>query len=157
MSFESIPSTTTISSSTNEADLSSRYVLFPIQHHKIWELYKTSVASFWTVEEVDLSKDRQQWDTLKPEEKYFLSHILAFFAGSDGVVAENLALRFFNDIPIPEVRSFYGFQLMIENIHSEMYSLLIDTFISNEVEKNNLFRAIDTIPCIRQKTEWGLK
>jgi ribonucleotide reductase beta subunit family protein with ferritin-like domain len=158
MSFETVLSSTTRNSFvTNETDLSSRYVLFPIKHHKIWELYKTSVASFWTVEEVDLSKDRQQWDELKVEEKYFLSHILAFFAGSDGVVAENLALRFYNDIAIPEVRSFYGFQLMIENIHSEMYSLLIDTFVINEIEKQNLFKAIDTIPCIRQKTEWGLK
>jgi ribonucleotide reductase beta subunit family protein with ferritin-like domain len=134
-----------------------RYILFPIQHQSFWDMYKKQEASFWRAEEVDLSKDIRDWEKLKPEEQNFISNILAFFAGSDGIVAENLCQRFYNDIAIPEVRCFYGFQLMMENIHTEMYSLLIDTLIKNERKRNELFHAIEDIPCIRQKALWGNK
>ena len=133
-----------------------RFVLLPIKYDDIWSLYKRAVASFWTVEEVDLGKDREHWDALKPCERHFLSHILAFFAASDGIVNENLAERFLREIQIPEARCFYGFQITIENIHSEMYSVLIDTYISNPEEKNKLFNAIDNFPTIKQKANWSL-
>jgi len=132
-----------------------RYILFPIQYVDIWKMYKKQVASFWSVEEVDLSKDRVHWDALNVDEQSFISNILGFFAGSDGIVAENLALRFYNDIAIPEVRLFYSFQLAMEGIHTEMYSVLIDTLVQND--KESLFRAINTIPCVRQKAAWGEK
>ena len=134
-----------------------RFILFPIQHQSIWDMYKKQENSFWRAEEVDLSKDIRDWEKLKPEEQNFISNILAFFAGSDGIVAENLCQRFYNDIAIPEVRCFYGFQLMMENIHTEMYSLLIDTLIKSEKKRTELFRAIEEIPCIRQKAMWGNK
>ena len=130
--------------------------MLPIKYDDIWSLYKRAVASFWTVEEVDLGKDREHWDALKPRERHFLSHILAFFAASDGIVNENLAERFLREIQIPEARCFYGFQITIENIHSEMYSVLIDTYISNPKEKDKLFNAIKNFPTIKQKANWSL-
>jgi len=138
-------------------DDSKRYVLFPIRHNAIWEMYKKAEASFWTAEEVDLSLDKQHWKKLKPDEQHFISHILGFFAGSDGIVMENLALRFMQDVQIAEVRSFYAFQMMIENIHSEMYSLLIDAYIEDTTEKKKLLQAIDTIPSVGQKAQWAMK
>ncbi|KAJ3030929.1 UNVERIFIED_CONTAM: Ribonucleotide-diphosphate reductase (RNR), small subunit [Siphonaria sp. JEL0065] len=136
---------------------SKRFVLFPIKYQEVWQMYKKAEASFWTVEEVDLSKDAGDWDKLSGDEKMFVSHVLAFFAASDGIVNENLVERFSNDVQIPEARCFYGFQIMIENIHSEMYSLLIDTYIKDPQEREHLFDAIDTIPCIRKKADWALK
>merc|ERR1719468_664786 len=115
------------------------------------------MASFWTAEEIDLSMDLADWEKLKPDERYFISHILAFFAASDGIVNENLVERFMQEVQVPEARCFYGFQIAIENIHSEVYSLLIDTYVQDRVEKNKLFRAIETIPCVKTKAEWALK
>ncbi|RIB19790.1 ribonucleoside-diphosphate reductase subunit M2 [Gigaspora rosea] len=135
-----------------------RFVLFPIQYHDIWQMYKKAEASFWTVEEVDLSKDMNDWEyRLNDDERYFISHVLAFFAASDGIVNENLVERFSNEVQIPEARCFYGFQIMIENIHSEMYSLLIDSYIKDPAQRDYLFDAIETIPCIRKKADWALK
>lgn len=136
---------------------SSRFVLFPIQHHAVWQMYKKHMASFWTAEEVDLAHDMKDWESLTPDEQHFIKMVLAFFAGSDGIVLENLAVRFMKEIPIPEVRCFYGFQIMMENIHSEMYSLLIDTYVKDAKEKQRLFQGIEGIPAIRKKAEWGLK
>ncbi|XP_053323202.1 ribonucleoside-diphosphate reductase subunit M2 B [Spea bombifrons] len=134
-----------------------RFVIFPIQYPDIWRMYKQAQASFWTTEEVDLSKDLAHWDTLKSEEKHFISHVLAFFAASDGIVNENLVQRFSQEVQIPEVRCFYGFQILMENIHSEMYSLLIDTYIKDPQKRDFLFNAIETMPCIRKKAEWALR
>ena len=135
----------------------SRYVLFPIQHDDIWQSYKKAEASFWTAEEIDLNKDLKDWELLKDEERHFISHILGFFAGSDGIVMENLGMRFMNEVKLSEARCFYGFQMMMENIHSETYSLLIDTYIKNTTEKDKLLNAIDTIPCVRKKADWAIK
>ncbi|RKO90331.1 ferritin-like superfamily [Blyttiomyces helicus] len=136
----------------------NRFVLFPIKYHETWQFYKKAEASFWTVEEVDLSKDATDWETrLTEDERYFISRVLAFFAASDGIVNENLVERFSQDVQIPEARCFYGFQIMIENIHSEMYSLLIDTYIRDSAEREYLFDALETIPCIRKKADWALK
>jgi ribonucleoside-diphosphate reductase beta chain len=135
-----------------------RFVLFPITHPRIWEMYKKAEASFWTAEEIDLSVDLHDWENkLAEDEKYFIKHILAFFAASDGIVNENLAVHFMNEVQYPEARCFYGFQIMIENIHSEAYSLLIDTYIKNPAEKNYLFHAIETVPCVAKKAEWALR
>lgn len=135
-----------------------RFVLFPIKHHKIWEMYKQAEASFWTAEEIDLSPDLQDWNSkLNADEKHFIKHVLAFFAASDGIVNENLAVNFMNEVQYPEARCFYGFQIMIENIHSEAYSLLIDTYIKDNQEKSHLFNAIDTVPCVGKKAEWALR
>lgn len=134
-----------------------RFVLFPIKYPTIWKAYKDAEASFWTAEEVDLAADMTDWKKLNDNERYFISHVLAFFAASDGIVGENLAMRFYNDVTIPEARLFYGFQLMIEGIHSEVYSLLIDTYIANPQEKTRLLEAINTIPIIQKKAEWALK
>jgi len=120
-------------------------------------MYKKAEASFWTAEEVDLSTDYKDWDILKDSEKHFVSHVLAFFASSDGIVNENLSSRFMKEVQVPEARSFYGFQIMIENIHSEMYSLLIDTYIKDPIQKDRLFHAIHTIPIIKKKAEWALR
>ena len=136
---------------------SSRFVIFPIQYEDVWKMYKRAEASFWTTAEVDLGKDKPHWERLNEGEKYFISHVLAFFAGSDGIVAENLATRFCRDVQIPEARFFYGFQMMMENIHSEMYSLLIDTYIEDSQEKHRLFKAVETIPVIKKKADWALK
>ncbi|KAJ8122189.1 hypothetical protein O1611_g9903 [Lasiodiplodia mahajangana] len=135
-----------------------RFVLFPIKYHEIWQMYKKAEASFWTAEEIDLSKDLHDWNNrLNEDEKYFISHILAFFAASDGIVNENLVERFSGEVQIPEARCFYGFQIMMENIHSETYSLLIDTYIKEPAQRTHLFNAIDTIPAIRKKADWALK
>jgi len=138
-------------------DNPNRFVLFPIQWPDIWSMYKKAEASFWTAEEIDLQSDLSDWLRLSKDEKHFISHILAFFAASDGIVLENLAGRFMREVQIPEARCFYGFQLAIENIHSETYSLLIDTYIRDPREKKRLFRAIETIPCVKKKAEWALK
>eukprot|EP01006_Ploeotia_vitrea_P055773 TRINITY_DN68031_c6_g15_i1.p1 TRINITY_DN68031_c6_g15~~TRINITY_DN68031_c6_g15_i1.p1 ORF type:complete len:344 (+),score=53.12 TRINITY_DN68031_c6_g15_i1:57-1088(+) len=149
-----------VKENTNEEILKEnphRFVLFPINYHQIWEMYKKAVASFWTVEEVDLSGDLGDWDKLKPEEQHFITHVLAFFAASDGIVLENLAARFMNEIQIPEARCFYGFQIAIENIHSEMYSLLIDTYIKDPEKKRDTFNAIETFDSVKSKADWALK
>ncbi|KAJ6261872.1 hypothetical protein Dda_2671 [Drechslerella dactyloides] len=135
-----------------------RFVLFPIKYHEVWQMYKKAEASFWTAEEIDLSKDLTDWNNrLNDDERYFISHVLAFFAASDGIVNENLVQRFSNEVQIPEARCFYGFQIMMENIHSETYSLLIDTYIKDSTQRNYLFDAIDTIPCIRKKADWAIR
>jgi ribonucleoside-diphosphate reductase beta chain len=135
-----------------------RFVLFPIKHREIWEMYKKAEASFWTAEEIDLSPDLLDWERkLNEDEKYFIQHVLAFFAASDGIVNENLAVNFMSEVQYPEARCFYGFQVMIENIHSETYSLLIDTYIKNPHEKDRLFHAIDTVPCVKKKADWALR
>ena len=131
--------------------------MFPVKYDDIWRFYKKAEASFWTAEEVDLSDDRKHWEKLTDDERHFISHVLAFFAASDGIVLENLALRFMKDVQIPEARAFYGFQIAIENIHSEMYSLLIDTYIRDAKEKLFLFGAIENIPCVGKKAEWALR
>jgi ribonucleotide reductase beta subunit family protein with ferritin-like domain len=134
-----------------------RFVLFPIKYDDIWEMYKKAMASFWTAEEIDLYQDLNDWEKLNEDEKHYIKHILAFFSASDGIVNENLALRFYNDVQIPEARSFYGFQIAMENIHAETYGLLIDTYIKDPTEKDYLFHAIDNIPCIKKKADWALK
>jgi ribonucleoside-diphosphate reductase beta chain len=136
----------------------NRFVIFPIQHNDIWDWYKKQEASFWTAEEIDLEQDVIDWDNkLSQDEKYFIKHILAFFAASDGIVNENLAENFVSEVQYTEAKFFYGFQLMMENIHSEVYSLLIDTYIRNEKEKDELFRAIEIFPAIKKKADWALK
>lgn len=135
----------------------NRFVVFPIKYHDIWQMYKKAEASFWSAEEVDLSKDLGHWEALKPDEKHFISHVLAFFAASDGIVNENLVERFSKEVQITEARCFYGFQVAIENIHSEMYSLLIDTYIKDPKERDFLFNAIETLPCVKQKADWAIK
>lgn len=135
----------------------NRFVIFPIQYTDIWNFYKNAEASFWTAEEVDLSKDMADWEKLKPEEKEFILHVLAFFAASDGIVNENLVSRFSEEVQIPEARFFYGFQIAIENIHSEMYSLLIDTYVQDSNERMRLFNAIETVPCVGKKASWAIK
>lgn len=138
-------------------DNPSRFVIFPIKYNDIWQMYKKAEASFWTAEEVDLSKDLGHWDELKPDERHFISHVLAFFAASDGIVNENLVERFSKEVQVTEARCFYGFQIAIENIHSEMYSLLIDTYIKDADEREYLFNAIETMPCVKKKADWALK
>ena len=135
-----------------------RFVIFPIQHDDIWEWYKKSEASFWTAEEIDLHQDLTDWnEKLNDDERYFIKHILAFFAASDGIVNENLAENFINEVQYSEAKFFYGFQIMMENIHSETYSLLIDTYVKDEKEKHLLFNAIDNFPAIKKKADWALK
>ena len=137
---------------------SSRFVLFPIKYGDIWEFYKKAEASFWTAEEIDLSQDIKHWeDKLTKDERFFISRVLAFFAASDGIVNENLVVRFSKEVQIPEARCFYGFQIMIENIHAETYSLLIDTYIKDPKERDFLFRAIETVPCVGKKADWALR
>lgn len=135
----------------------SRFVLFPIQHDDIWEYYKKAEASFWTAEEIDLSQDLKDWENLNDGERHFISHILAFFAASDGIVNENLAENFVAEVQYTEAKFFYGFQIAIENIHSETYSLLIDTYIKDNKEKSRLFNAIDTMPFVKKKADWALR
>lgn len=135
----------------------NRFVVFPIQHHDIWDFYKKAEASFWTAEEVDLSEDVAHFEKLKDGEKHFVKNVLAFFAASDGIVNENLAQNFVNEVQYPEAKFFYGFQIMMENIHGETYSLLIDTYIKDKAEQMKLFRAIDTIPCVQKKAKWAFK
>ena len=135
----------------------NRFVLFPIKYDKLWEAYKKAESSFWTAEEIDFSKDTNDWDKLTDNEQYFIKNINAFFAGSDGIVLENLVGNFCNEIQIPEARCFYGFQIAIENIHSEVYSLLIDKYVKDVKEKDTLFNAIEEIPCVKRKAEWAIK
>ena len=135
----------------------NRYVMFPIQHEDIWEMYKKQIDCFWRPEEIDLSKDLSHWDGLNQDEKYFISMILAFFAASDGLVLENLAQRFMTDVQISEARAFYGFQIAMENIHSHTYSLLIETYIKDKEQKERLFNAMTNYPCIKKKSDWAKK
>ena len=135
-----------------------RFVLFPIEHHDIWRLYKQQEACFWTAEEIDLAQDIYDWENkLNEDEQHFVKHVLAFFAASDGIVNENLAMNFVNEVQYTEAKMFYGFQIMMENIHSETYSLLIDTYIKDKQEQNKLFNAIETVPAIKKKAEWAIK
>jgi len=136
----------------------NRFVIFPIQHQEIWEMYKNQEACIWTAEEIDLSADIDDWrNKLNDNERHFIKHVLAFFAASDGIVNENLAENFVREVQYSEAKFFYGFQIMMENIHSETYSLLIDTYISDQAEKKMLFNAIETIPAVKKKAEWALK
>ena len=135
----------------------NRFVIFPIQHDDIWQWYKKQEASFWTAEEIDLHQDVVDWKKLSDDERYFLKHILAFFAASDGIVNENLAENFVNEVQYSEAKFFYGFQIMMENIHSEMYSLLIDTLVDNDSEKDELFNALERFPAIKKKADWALR
>jgi ribonucleoside-diphosphate reductase beta chain len=135
----------------------NRFVLFPLQHHDIWDYYKKAEQVFWTAEEIDLAQDLSDWEQLKPNEQHFIKHILAFFAASDGIVNENLAENFVSEVQYTEAKFFYGFQIMMENIHSETYSLLIDTYIKDKEEQNYLFNAIDTVPAVQKKADWALK
>ena len=135
----------------------NRFVLFPLQHHDIWDYYKKAQQVFWTAEEIDLSQDLTDWEKLNEGEKHFVKHVLAFFAASDGIVNENLAENFVNEVQYAEAKFFYGFQIMMENIHSETYSLLIDTYVKDEAEKDELFNALEVFPAIKKKAEWALK
>lgn len=135
----------------------NRFVMFPIEHNDIWSMYKKQVECFWRAEEIDLSKDMTCWNKLNDDEKYFIKMILAFFAASDGIVLENLAMRFMSEIQSSEARAFYGFQIAMENIHSETYSLLIDTYIRDESEKKILFEALQNFECIKKKADWAIK
>lgn len=135
----------------------NRFVLFPIKHNDIWQFYKKAEASFWTAEEIDLSQDIADWKKMNDGERHFVSHVLAFFAASDGIVNENLANNFLKEVQYAEAKCFYGFQIMMENIHSETYSLLIDTYINDPKEKDHLLRAIETIDCVKKKADWALK
>lgn len=134
-----------------------RFVLFPIQHSDIWAFYKKSEANFWTAEEIDLSADMVDWNKLSSDEQHFIKHVLAFFAASDGIVNENLALNFVNEVQYTEAKFFYGFQIMMENIHSETYSLLIDTYIKDNQEKDYLLNAIEHVDCVKKKADWALR
>lgn len=138
-------------------DNKSRFVLFPIEHHDIWKFYKQAEASFWTAEEIDLSQDLSDWETLTDGERHFVSHVLAFFAASDGIVNENLVENFVAEVQYTEAKFFYGFQIAIENIHSEVYSLLIDTYVKDTKERIKLFNAIETLDCVKKKAEWALR
>lgn len=133
-----------------------RFVLFPIRYPQVWEMYKKAEASFWTAEEIDLMADLADWEKLSDNERHFIKHVLAFFAASDGIVNENLAETFIREVQISEARCFYGFQIAVENIHSETYSLLIDTYIKDNEEKDKLFRAMETVPCVKKKADWAL-
>lgn len=133
----------------------SRYVMFPIKYSDVWTLYKKQIDCFWIVNEVDLSKDLVDWEKLNDDEKHFISMVLAFFAASDGIVQENLAVRFMNDVQVAECRAFYGFQIAMENIHSEMYSTLIDAYIKDNTQRDKLFNALTHYPCIAKKGEWA--
>ena len=139
-------------------DNPNRFVLFPIEHDDIWAFYKKAEASFWTAEEIDLSPDLVDWDKkLNDDERHFIKHVLAFFAASDGIVNENLAENFLSEVQYTEAKFFYGFQVAIENIHSETYSLLIDTYIKDKQEKDGLFHAIETLDCVKKKAKWALR
>jgi len=143
----------TFCSITTPAD--NRFTLYPIRDNDIFVMYKRAVASFWTPEEIDLADDKKHWELLKDQEKHFIKHTLAFFAASDGIVNENLAMRFSNDVQLAELRAFYSFQSAIETVHSETYSLLIDTFVADPDEKARLFNAISTVPVIAEKAKWA--
>merc|ERR1712222_175090 len=134
-----------------------RWVMFPIQHPAVWEMYKKHEASFWTAEEIDLSQDSRDWEALGASEQHFIKHVLAFFAASDGMVIENLASQFSTEVQIPEARAFYGFQIAMENIHSETYSLLVEQYIRDPLEKDQVFDAIHTMPAVRDKAQWAVQ
>lgn len=134
----------------------NRFVIFPIQHHDLWKMYKDHVSVFWRPEEVDLSKDMRDWAKLNDGERHFIKRVLGFFAGSDGIVMENLGQRFMNEVQVPEAKFFYGVQMMMETIHSEMYSQLIDTYIEDRAEKMDILQSIQTVPCIQKKADWAL-
>ena len=134
-----------------------RFVLFPIKHEDIWKMYKQAKASFWTAEEIDLTRDTTDWHNLHTNKRHFISHVLAFFAASDGIVNKNLSSNFITEVTVPKAQCFYGFQIAVENIHSEMYSLLIDMYIKDPQEKSHLLRAIKTVPCVKRKASWALK
>ena len=159
MSVKQTLASTSKSSEPLLTENDSRYVMFPIQDNEIWKMYKKQVDCFWRAEEIDLSKDITQWNSemLNDNERYFISMILAFFAASDGIVTENLAVRFMGDVQLAEARAFYGFQIAMENIHSEVYSLLIDSLIKSDEQKNKLFAGIDNFPCIKKKSDWALR
>jgi ribonucleotide reductase beta subunit family protein with ferritin-like domain len=135
----------------------NRFVMFPIKDQDIWSMYKRQVDCFWRAEEIDFSKDMKSWETLNKDEKFFIKMILAFFAASDGIVMENLGMRFMSEVQLSEARAFYGFQIAMENIHSEVYSLLIDSYVKDKSEKDNLFNAIDNFPCVKKKADWAIK
>lgn len=139
------------------AENDSRYVMFPLTDTDIWKMYKKQMDCFWRAEEIDFSKDHAHWEKLSDNEQYFIKMVLAFFAASDGVVVENLGMRFLSEVQLPEARAAYGFQLMMENIHSEVYSLLIDTYIKKDDEKTKLFKAMENFPCVEKKTKWAIK
>jgi len=155
---EILPAKTTLPVEPILQESNDRFVIFPIRHKEIWEMYKKAEASFWTAEEIDLQQDMNDWENkLNKDERHFIKHVLAFFAASDGIVNENLAINFLNEVQYPEARCFYGFQIAIENIHAETYSLLIDTYIKDNKEKDFLFNAIDTLPCVGKKADWALR
>jgi ribonucleoside-diphosphate reductase beta chain len=158
-SIESVlPPNTELAGEPILSENKNRFVLYPIIHNDIWSFYKKAEASFWTAEEIDLSQDLTDWNKkLSADEQHFIKHILAFFAASDGIVNENLAENFVREVQYTEAKFFYGFQIMMENIHSETYSLLIDTYIRDNAEKNKLFNAIDTLDCVKKKAEWALR
>jgi ribonucleoside-diphosphate reductase beta chain len=139
------------------ADPCSRFTVLPIRYPEIWAMYKKHLASFWTAEEIDLGNDIQDWERLNRDERFFITHVLAFFATSDGIVNENLAVNFYQDVQLPEARCFYGFQIAMENIHAETYALLLDTYVRDETEKDRLFRAMTTIPCVKNKADWAMR
>ena len=134
-----------------------RYVMFPIKDQDIWLMYKKQVECFWRAEEIDLSKDLTSWEKLTQNEQYFIKMIIAFFAASDGIVLENIGIRFMSDVQLSEARAFYGFQIAMENIHSEVYSLLIETYIKDSREKDVLFNSLENFPCIKKKADWAIK
>ncbi|KAI8467291.1 MAG: ferritin-like superfamily [Monoraphidium minutum] len=138
-------------------DNPDRFCMFPIKYQQIWEFYKKAEASFWTAEEVDLGDDMRHWEKLSDDERHFILHVLAFFAASDGIVLENLGARFLKEVQVPEARAFYGFQIAIENIHSEMYSLLLESYIKDPIEKDRLFHATATVPAVKKKADWAIK
>ena len=139
------------------AEDENRFVMFPIQDQSVWAMYKKQVDCFWRAEEIDLSKDLASWETLNDDEQYFIKMVLAFFAASDGIIVENLGVRFLSEVQLAEARAFYGFQIAMENIHSEVYSLLIDTYVKDSTEKERLFHSIEEFPCIKRKADWALK
>ena len=144
--------------SSKDGPSDHRYVLFPLQDDSIWKMYKKQVDCFWRAEEIDLSKDLAHWtNELNNDERHFISMVLAFFAASDGIVLENLAVRFMSDVQLAEARAFYGFQIAMENIHSEVYSVLIDTYVTDTIERNKLFNAVETFPCIKKKADWAIR
>ena len=159
MSLKQISPSTSKSCELILTENDSRYVMFPIQDNEIWKMYKKQIDCFWRAEEIDLSKDVTEWnsDVLNDNERYFISMVLAFFAASDGIVTENLAVRFMSDVQLAEARAFYGFQIAMENIHSEVYSLLIDTLIKSSEQKEKLFSGINNFPCIKKKADWAIK
>lgn len=155
---EVLPEKTSLPEEPILKETNDRFVIFPIKHREIWEMYKKAEASFWTAEEIDLQQDMNDWENkLTDDERHFIKHVLAFFAASDGIVNENLAINFLNEVQYPEARCFYGFQIAIENIHAETYSLLIDTYIKDNKEKDFLFNAIENLPCVGKKADWALK